>query len=114
MICVDYFKIGQRIRKYRKAHGLSQEQLAEQVGISVTHMSHIETGNTKLSLPVLVDLAKVLEVQTDDLLSEEQRERTSSYGELWELLDSCSELQVRVVVDIARATKIALEKHTEK
>lgn len=26
--------------------GLSQEQLAEQIGISATHMGHIETGNT--------------------------------------------------------------------
>ena len=49
---MDYYKIGQRIRKYRKARQLSQEQLAEQIGISTTHMSHIETGNTKLSLPV--------------------------------------------------------------
>ena len=114
MIFVDYYRIGQQIRKYRKAHGLSQEQLAEQIGISVTHMSHIETGNTKLSLPVLVDLAKVLEVQTDDLLFERKTERNSAYGELLELLDSCSAQQVRVVVDVARATKIALEKHTEK
>ncbi|MFR8230101.1 MAG: helix-turn-helix domain-containing protein [Anaeromassilibacillus sp.] len=38
--------MGQRIRKYRKAQGLSQEQLAEQIGISATHMGHIETGNT--------------------------------------------------------------------
>ena len=49
---LDYYKIGQRIRKFRKAYNLSQEQLAEKVGISTTHMSHIETGNTKLSLPV--------------------------------------------------------------
>ena len=65
---MDYYAIGQRIRKIRKAHKLSQEDLSEQVGISVTHMSHIETGNTKLSLPVLVDLAAVLHVRTDDLL----------------------------------------------
>ena len=26
------------------------------IGISPTHMSHIETGSTKLSLPVLIDL----------------------------------------------------------
>ena len=38
-----YFEIGQRIRRYRKACGLSQEALAGRVGISVTHMSHIET-----------------------------------------------------------------------
>ena len=47
---MDYYAIGQRIRKFRKACGLSQEELAEKVGISTTHMSHIETGNTKLSL----------------------------------------------------------------
>ena len=50
---LDYFKIGQRIRKYRKAYNLSQEQLADKVGISVSHASHIENGGTKLSLPVL-------------------------------------------------------------
>ena len=65
---MDYYKIGQRIRKFRKAYHLSQEQLAEKVGISTTHMSHIETGNTKLSLPVFVDIAKALCVQTDELL----------------------------------------------
>lgn len=58
-----YYEIGQRIRHYRKACGLSQEALAEEVGISVTHMSHIETGNTKLSLPVLVNIAEALSVQ---------------------------------------------------
>lgn len=72
---MDYYKIGQKIRKYRKANGLSQEQLAGRIGISVTHMSHIETGNTKLSLPVFVDIAKALEVQTDDLLCENLFER---------------------------------------
>ena len=54
---MDYYDVGQRIRKIRKARGLSQEQLAEKVGISTTHMSHIETANTKLSLPVFVDIA---------------------------------------------------------
>ena len=31
---MDYYAIGQRIRKIRKAQGLSQEQLAERVQIS--------------------------------------------------------------------------------
>ncbi len=65
---LDYYAIGQRIRKYRKAHSLSQEDLAEKIGISTTHMSHIETGNTKLSLAVLAKLSSVLEVNTDDIL----------------------------------------------
>ncbi|MBO7293718.1 MAG: helix-turn-helix transcriptional regulator [Clostridia bacterium] len=108
---MDYFKIGERIRKFRKAKGLSQELLAEKVGISVTHMSHIETGNTKLSLPVLVDLARHLEVHTDDLLQEEPTARTRTQGELDEVLSSCSAKQLRVIVDLVKAAKIALDKH---
>ena len=36
---MEYYKIGQQIRKIRKVRQLSQEELAEQVGISTTHMS---------------------------------------------------------------------------
>ena len=113
MIFVDYYKIGQQIRKYRKAHGLSQEQLAEQTGISVTHMSHIETGNTKLSLPVLVEISRVLEVGTDDLLNEQTPPKTTSLNELSQLLEGCSAQQLRIITDIAKATKISLEKHAD-
>ena len=57
-----------RLVQLRKKRGYSQEELAEKIGISTTHMSHIETGNTKLSLQVLVDLSLALEVKTDELL----------------------------------------------
>lgn len=70
---MDYYEIGQRIRKIRKARGLSQEQLAAMTGISTTHMSHIETANTKLSLQVFADIANALSVQTDALLHDQQQ-----------------------------------------
>lgn len=109
---MDYYAIGQRIRKIRKAHKLSQEALAEMIGISVTHMSHIETGNTKLSLPVLVDLASVLEVRTDELLYDNSPiERNSSINSIVQLLDSCTTKQIKVIEDVIKATKISLDKH---
>ena len=110
---MDYFKIGQRIRKYRKAQGISQEQLAEQIGISVTHMSHIETGNTKLSLPVFADIASVLDVRADDLLGKDMPPSRTSSLEMEQLLESCSPFQRRVILDVAKATKVSLEKHGE-
>lgn len=108
---MDYFEIGQRIRKYRKAHNLSQEELAEKIGISVTHMSHIETGNTKLSLPVFVDIASVLEVQTDDLLNNGPNGRRIAIDELIKTLDECTTKQVRIITDIVKASKTALDKY---
>lgn len=109
---MDYFKIGQRIRKMRKAQGLSQDELASKIGISTTHMSHIETGNTKLSLPVLVDIATVLEVRTDDLLFDSTRDSISQTSEeLQELLNCCNPNQARTLLDILKSAKIALEKY---
>lgn len=109
---MDYYKIGQQIRKMRKACGFSQEELAEKVNISTTHMSHIETGSTKLSLPVLVDIAAVLDVRVDDLLHENAIAPTSSaMDELTSIIKGCSPQEVRVIVDIVKATKVSLEKH---
>jgi len=110
--CLDYYKIGQRIRKLRKAQELSQEQLAEQVGISTTHMSHIETGNTKLSLPVLVDLAEALHATTDELLFDTCiSQKPFAIEEIRDILDGCSPAQARIISEIIKSAKIALDKY---
>ena len=109
---MDYYAIGQRIRKIRKAHKLSQETLSERIGISVTHMSHIETGNTKLSLPVLVDLAAVLEVRVDDLLYDNSpMKRNAAIEAIIEMLDTCTTPQIKVIEDLVKAAKISLNQH---
>lgn len=109
---MDYYAIGQRIRKMRKARNLSQEQLAEQAGISTTHMSHIETGNTKLSLPVLVELAAALEVRTDDLLYDNKIvERNAVIEEISGTLETCTTQQIKILADILKAAKISLNKY---
>lgn len=109
---MDYYKLGQRIRKIRKAHGLSQEELAERVNISTTHMSHIETGNTKLSLAVLVDIAAVLEVRTDDLLrSGPEVTAGTVVDDISAVLQQCSAQQSKVIADVVKATKLAMDKY---
>ena len=109
---MDYYEIGQRIRKFRKAHQLSQEDLAEKIGISTTHMSHIETGNTKLSLPVLVAIAAALDVRTDDLLFDRMEAgRNAVMEELLSSLDDCSAQQIKVLSDIVKAAKLSMDKH---
>ena len=75
-------------------------------------MSHIETGNTKLSLPVLVALATVLEVRTDDLLYDESpSSRTTSINGIMQILDSSTTQQLQIIEDVLRATQVSLNKH---
>lgn len=96
----------------RKAHRLSQEELAERADISVTHMSHIETGNTKLSLQVLVDIAQALEVRTDDLLNESNTDSANTaLEEISSVLESCTVPQSKVIVDLVKAAKLSMDKY---
>lgn len=109
---MNYFEIGQRIRKYRKALNLSQEQLAEKIGISTTHMSHIETANTKLSLAVLVDIATTLSVQTDAIIyGELQQNKTSIKQEVSDIIDSCSAKKLNIINDVLKTMKASLDKY---
>lgn len=109
---VDYYKIGQRVRHFRKAQGLSQEQLAEYAGISLTHMSHIETGNTKLSLPVLVRLAEALHTGTDELLFDRPQSRKGIGEErVRKVLDACTPEEAGMLGEIVEGVKRAMEKY---
>ena len=108
---IDYCEIGQRIRKYRKIKGLSQEELAEQADISVPHMSHIETANTKLSLPVLVAIAEALEVRTDDLLFDRPPTAKALTEDVAEILNRCTPGQTKVLADLVKAAKESMDRH---
>ncbi len=104
--------IGQRIRKFRKINALSQEALAEKVGISTTHMSHIETGNTKLSLTVLVNLSIALGVSADDLLfGQSLVSKNALMNKTVEILENCSVQELTIIMDIIKATKLSLSKN---
>lgn len=65
-----YRDLGCAISYYRKRKGLTQEQLAECVGISRQHMGAIEAPNMvrAISLDVLFNIASVLEIEPFVLL----------------------------------------------
>ena len=48
--------------------GMKQKDLAERISVSEQHVSHIETGSTKLSLSTLVAIANVLDIDCNTLL----------------------------------------------
>lgn len=64
-----YKKLGDKIQRLRKNIGLTQEELAEKLNISRTHVGHIEQGRKTPSLKLLNKLAKVLKVKVGELFS---------------------------------------------
>lgn len=63
-----YIKIGEQIQILRKRRGYTQESLAEIVGVSVTHVGHIEQGRRKPRIDLLRKIADALGVRVKDLI----------------------------------------------
>lgn len=62
-------RLGNKAQKLRKSLGFTQEELAEKLKISRTHMGHIEQGRKSPSLKVMEKLARALKVKVSDLFS---------------------------------------------
>ena len=108
---IDYDAIGIRIKLARIKAKMTQETLAGKAGLSVAHMSNIETGNTKLSLPSLVHIANALSVPVDDLLCDTIIQSNHVFNkEAQALLVDCSPYDIRILLDVLKSTKEALEK----
>ena len=58
---------GRKIRKLRKAQGLTQEKLAEHLRISTVYVGYIEQGKGKPSFKLLMKMARRLGVKVEDL-----------------------------------------------
>jgi len=59
--------LGARIKELRKRAGLSQDQLAEKVGIESKYLSRIEVGKRYPALETLDNIADALQVGTKEL-----------------------------------------------
>jgi transcriptional regulator with XRE-family HTH domain len=63
-----FSELGQRIALARKGLQLTQQQLAEQLGIAQQTIAHYEGGRLKVSASLLPQLAEILNLTLDELL----------------------------------------------
>lgn len=67
---IDMKGIGRRIQRLRKEKGLTQEQVAEALDMSVNYLSNIETGRDICSTALLLGIANMLNASIDYILGE--------------------------------------------
>lgn len=74
----DRLLAGENAVKVFRAHrGMTQKQLAQEVGINAVYLSQIEAGRRNGSTQTLTRLAKSLNVNLDDLVWDAERENSS-------------------------------------
>lgn len=66
---INLKQIGRRICERRQALGITQENLAEQMDVSIQMISNMERGNKAVRISNLVNLCEILEISSDYILT---------------------------------------------
>lgn len=109
---IDYVSIGQKVKQIRTSKHISQEQLAEAVGVGVTHISHLETGSGTVSLKVFIEIVNYLNCSADELLCKEIK-TAKPIVDSWlsELVADCDLTETKIISDIVKTTIQTLRKN---
>lgn len=102
-MAVDYNIIGERIKHARKARHMTQEELAEKLGVSIAFLSRIERGSSQINLKRLSQLCGILGTTEGEILNGVSS-TSSSYlnTELSDILKNCSSEQLKLIYEIAK------------
>lgn len=100
---MNYAALGKRIREERLKLNLTQEKLAEAVGLSPAYIGQVERGEKSLTLGRLVNLAEHLGVTVDYLLSASVSPDNEKDLEIWRrLMHGRTEKEKTIAVNIVK------------
>lgn len=100
---MERINLGNSIREARLQKGFSQEELSEKVGVTPTHIKHIESGHRQPSVPLLYNLVKTLDLSLDNIFF--VKNNSQSYNDIQILISTCSENQLQLIKEIIIAIK---------
>jgi transcriptional regulator with XRE-family HTH domain len=67
----QFFKeLGTRIAQARKEHGLTQQELSEQLGVAQQTLAHYEVGRARMPASMLPTVARLLTLSLDELMGQ--------------------------------------------
>jgi len=100
--------LGARIKELRKLRNISQEELAEKIGIGPKHLSRIEVGKSFPSRKTLEKLAIVLRLELKDFFefSHLSKSRKELMQSIIQLLEEADEEKLRLLIKIIQAILI--------
>lgn len=86
------------LKEWRKHRGLSQEKLAERLGIYKGDVSNLETGKRRYNQDILEALADALQCDPADLIMRDPTSQT-----IWTIWENASEGERADIVRVAEA-----------
>ena len=83
-------EFGQRMQEARKLAGMTQEGLADVLGIDKNHVSRLERGAKACSIDILVEISSALRVSTDYLLTGKSIDREMTRTQVLSVISQLS------------------------
>ncbi len=102
---MDKKTLGAAIKTARLENRLTQEKLAEMVGIAPSHVKQIEAGSRSPSVEVLYKLARILNFSVDDVFFPAKRDDRDLLYKIERSLQECSVHELKVVYSTISALK---------
>lgn len=103
---------GMRIKHFRNLKKLSQEQLAEKLGVSQEYLARIETGNKIPSLELFVSIANTLETSADHLLADSLIVlRSEDEKEYYTIFSDCTNDEREILLRMLKFLKALLSEY---
>lgn len=94
------------IRNERKNKRITQEELAEKLDISPTHVKHIESGRRKPSIEILFELTKILNISLDGVVFPKNETTLDvTRGKIERLLDVSDEASLQFILSVLEALR---------
>ena len=106
---IIYEKIGKRVKGAREISGMTQADLADKVGVSVTYISSIERGVSFPRGEVLIEILNALNVSADfvfcDVASASLKQKSCLLYDMIQCLPSREQVKILEVVELLVSQK---------
>ncbi len=104
-VTVNYEKVGDKIRERRNFLKITQENLANDIGVSASFISDIENGRRKMSLETIIKISITLKTSLDyfvlDNVKDVKINNKTKFEELKNILGTVDENKENVFLDFA-------------
>lgn len=101
----DIELIANNIKRLREEKGYTQEELAETVGLSASHISKVESGQRKISMKAYLNILKALNAGEANSALFDFEENNTLFLQYQSIMTDCSEAERDFLLDTLKNIK---------
>lgn len=98
-----FLNLAKSIKSARLAKGITQEEFAEKLNVSSTHIKHLESGHRKPSVDMLFSICKITNMSIDSIILGEKLFSNETDQKLFSIIKLCSEEEKELITKLVEA-----------